>query len=154
MVVLHLLKRIIYLVVQRRRFVLSNYVNVGRQAKHKMGTILTNLRLTSCRRSKKVISTCTSYEFFLNLLMWVETIGLEVVRTKNFCNDTLNCRFSTLTNYIFFFLAKKKRRQFYFAQRMGQMKGIEALNVEFACPINITLRLTCCLIFLAFPFMS
>ena len=108
MVVLHLLKRIIYLEVQRRRFVLSNYVNVGRQAKHKMGTILTNLRLTSRRRSKKVISTCTSYEFFLNLLMWVETIGLEVVRTKNFCNDTLNCSFSTLTNYIFF-LSKKKR---------------------------------------------
>ena len=103
MVVLHLLKskRIIYLVVQRRRFVLSNYVNVGGQAKHKMGTILTNLRLSSCRRSKKVISTCTSYEFFLNLLMWVETIGLEVLRTKNFCNDTLNCSFSTLTNYIF-----------------------------------------------------
>ena len=110
MVVLHLLKskRIIYLVVQRRRFVLSNYVNVGGQAKHKMGTILTNLRLSSCRRSKKVISTCTSYEFFLNLLMWVETIGLEVLRTKNFCNDTLNCSFSTLTNYIFFFLGKKK----------------------------------------------
>ena len=55
---------------------------------------------------------------------------------------------------ITFFFHNEKSGRFYFALRMGQMKGIEALKVEFACPINITHRLTCCLIFLAFLFVS